>query len=274
MIDAAGGLRQLGMTEYEARAYLALLQQPGATGYEVAKVSGVPRAKIYEVLGALSTKNLIGGSEEENRTHYHPVDPDVVLRRHVESTRQTAAQLAPQLQRVVRSEQPPPLVTVRGYANVMARAEDVAALAQRRLFVSGWPRELHTLATALDRAETRGVSVYAVSFGPTTLPISGVYAHNPIDIDDAGFTRAAAVPWLIVVADHREVLIGQPAPADQSMALWTRNAALATVAAEYVKHDVYQLELHRLLDERGINLNRELRHVQAMWFEDWDKETS
>lgn len=269
-MDSIGGLRQLGMTDYEARVYLALLRRPGATGYEVAKVSGVPRAKVYEVLGALGAKNFVGVSEEENRTHYHAVAPDVVVRRHVERTQQTAAHLAPQLQAMMHGDPSSPLVTVRGYANVMARAEDVAALGQRRLFVSGWPRDLERIGPALGRAEARGVAVYAVSFGPVTMPIARVYAHTPEEVDDAGYTRDISEPWLIVVADHAEVLIGQPLPDDRTTALWTRNRAIANVAAEYVKHEVYVFEMDKLLEARGINLNGELGHLQAMWFNDWD----
>ncbi len=46
-------LKNLGFTEYEAKTYLALLQQSPLTGYAVARISGVPRSKIYEVLGNL-----------------------------------------------------------------------------------------------------------------------------------------------------------------------------------------------------------------------------
>ena len=43
-------LKSLLFTEYEAKAYVALLKNSPATGYAVAKNSGVPRSKIYEVL--------------------------------------------------------------------------------------------------------------------------------------------------------------------------------------------------------------------------------
>jgi len=49
-VDVLSGLQQLGFTAYEAKVYLALLAHPGSTGYEVARHSGVPRAKVYEVL--------------------------------------------------------------------------------------------------------------------------------------------------------------------------------------------------------------------------------
>jgi hypothetical protein len=44
------------------------------------------------------------------------------------------------------------------------------------------------------------------------------------------------------------------------------------VAAEYVKHDIFLVTLDALLQERGINLDRELWPLQAMWFDDWEED--
>src|SRR5690606_27714521 len=47
-------LQSLGMSGYEAKAYLALVAAGGPlNGYEVAKRSGVPRSTVYETLSKL-----------------------------------------------------------------------------------------------------------------------------------------------------------------------------------------------------------------------------
>ena len=46
-------LQKLGFGEYEARAYVALLQNRPLNGYELAKASGLPRANVYSVLQKL-----------------------------------------------------------------------------------------------------------------------------------------------------------------------------------------------------------------------------
>ena len=43
-------LAKFGFTQNEAKAYLTLLKQSPATGYEVSQHSGVPRSAIYEIL--------------------------------------------------------------------------------------------------------------------------------------------------------------------------------------------------------------------------------
>ena len=62
----------LGLTEYEAKIYLALAVHGRMTVSEISKLSGVPRAKCYEVLSGLVLKGLvvIAGSKP---TKYEPL---------------------------------------------------------------------------------------------------------------------------------------------------------------------------------------------------------
>jgi len=53
-----GELGRLGLTSYEARAYLALTRRGSSTAAEVARLAGVPRQRIYDVLATLVEKGL------------------------------------------------------------------------------------------------------------------------------------------------------------------------------------------------------------------------
>ncbi|MCW4044187.1 MAG: hypothetical protein NWE94_01555 [Candidatus Bathyarchaeota archaeon] len=52
-------LRQIGLAEYEAKAYLALLNTHLSTATRVSERSGVPRTKIYVVLESLRDKGWV-----------------------------------------------------------------------------------------------------------------------------------------------------------------------------------------------------------------------
>jgi sugar-specific transcriptional regulator TrmB len=55
---AAERLVELGLTGYEATAYLALTRRGAATGAELARLAGLPRQRIYDVLEALVERGL------------------------------------------------------------------------------------------------------------------------------------------------------------------------------------------------------------------------
>jgi sugar-specific transcriptional regulator TrmB len=59
MESVAKKLQQIGLTEYEAKVYLALLNTHLSTATWVSEKSGVPRTKIYSVLEALRNKGWV-----------------------------------------------------------------------------------------------------------------------------------------------------------------------------------------------------------------------
>ena len=52
-------LRDLGLSEYEERAYRSLLETGPTTAKELSRTSDVPMGRIYDVLNSLETHNLV-----------------------------------------------------------------------------------------------------------------------------------------------------------------------------------------------------------------------
>ncbi|CAN5803558.1 helix-turn-helix domain-containing protein [soil metagenome] len=56
--DLVAQLTRLGLTSYEGKAYLTLIRRDSFTAAQVARQSGLPRQRIYDVLGSLVQKGL------------------------------------------------------------------------------------------------------------------------------------------------------------------------------------------------------------------------
>jgi len=74
------GLRKLGLTEYEAKAYATLVGMGEATAREVHELSGVPRTRIYDILRDLGGKGFVE-FVQGSPTYYRAVEPDRVMER-------------------------------------------------------------------------------------------------------------------------------------------------------------------------------------------------
>ena len=74
------GLRKLGLTEYEAKAYATLVGMGEATAREVHELSGVPRTRIYDILRDLGGKGFVE-FVQGSPTYYRAVEPDQVMER-------------------------------------------------------------------------------------------------------------------------------------------------------------------------------------------------
>ena len=122
----------LGLTNYEAAAYLALTRRSWATGAEVARLARLPRQRVYDVLDGLVERGL-ATVEPGRPARYSAAPPDGAIGALLEAHRarldvlereaaETIARLTPAY-RAGRAEDDP-----LGYIEVL---RDPAAIARR-----------------------------------------------------------------------------------------------------------------------------------------------
>jgi len=90
-------LSEAGLTERESRVYRALLALGLTTTGPLAKRSGVPTSKIYDVLESLQDKGLISWVVKGKTKYFQGANPDKILSLFKEKERRIAKAI-PQLQ--------------------------------------------------------------------------------------------------------------------------------------------------------------------------------
>jgi sugar-specific transcriptional regulator TrmB len=85
-------LTRLGLTKYEARAYLALLARDSFTAAQVSRHAALPRQRIYDVLGTLVQKGL-AAERPGAVVKYAAVAPELAIDRLLAIRRHTLADL-------------------------------------------------------------------------------------------------------------------------------------------------------------------------------------
>lgn len=71
-------LVSLGLTSYEAKAYLALLSRGSSTAAETARLAGLPRQRVYDVLGSLVERGL-ASTRPGKAVKYQATAPELAL---------------------------------------------------------------------------------------------------------------------------------------------------------------------------------------------------
>src|SRR6185295_5936854 len=79
-------LTQLGLTTYEAKAYLALIRRDSYTAAQVSRQAGLPRQRIYDVLGSLVEKGL-ASARPGDVVKYAATPPQLAIARLIETHR-------------------------------------------------------------------------------------------------------------------------------------------------------------------------------------------
>jgi sugar-specific transcriptional regulator TrmB len=95
-------LTDLGLTGYEARVYLALVNRARYTAAQLARESGVPRQRIYDVLSGLTERGLVRALPGRV-TRYTAVDPASAVERLMAAHRATFSQLEQTTVRLVEA---------------------------------------------------------------------------------------------------------------------------------------------------------------------------
>ena len=79
-------LVRLGLTTYEARAYVTLVRRDSFTAAQIARTAGLPRQRIYDVLASLVEKGL-ASARPGTVVKYGALAPDLAVERLVASRR-------------------------------------------------------------------------------------------------------------------------------------------------------------------------------------------
>lgn len=170
-------LRDLGLTEYEARVYRALLRTGPTTAKQLSNASGVPMGRIYDVLNDLERVDLVRRQNAGRPAQYAPIEPRTALSRLVDERRQelraeleqyeaTVAELAEQLEAPRAADEPFWTVAIGPEDTVDLLCERLAAATEQLVMVVDHPSPQFDLgavgervAGEIEAAIDRGVDV-------------------------------------------------------------------------------------------------------------------
>ncbi len=128
------GLIKLGLTEYEARAYVAVvaINEGGIT--DISQQSGIPRSRVYDIMERLAIKGFVEvGAMKPLR--YRAVDPDKVtnqIRMEFATTTDTVQSGLKDLKKK-NDKMPTPLWYVQGEGTIDMEIDDFIVKSQSPL---------------------------------------------------------------------------------------------------------------------------------------------
>ncbi|GAB4430696.1 MAG: hypothetical protein OHK0015_16230 [Chloroflexi bacterium OHK40] len=225
-------LAALGLTEYEAKVYLALLSEHPATGYQLSKSSGVPRSMVYEALGRLEARGAALKSEDEKATLYRPVSPAVLLDRYEREARERAASLRAELLPLYNQEESGRLWNFSGRREALAYAGELIDGVTRELMLVLTDADVAALRARLEAAHHRGISLGVILTGDAVFELGQVVRHPKRETE-----LHRMVETLIVVADEREFLIASGH--QLTSATVTTNPNMVLIARQFIWMELF-----------------------------------
>jgi len=233
-------LQEYGLTEYEARAYLALLDLDMAEASHIADLSRVPRTKIYQALDGLESKHLLKVIPE--RPKRYVVQPFTGYLEELEkgllakasgigSQKETlAAEFAPKGRVVV--EDAGGFLVLKGRANIASKLCEMITNSDVNVAVlasAPAARRLAYHAETLNEKARRGVNVRVLS------PATNDVDPQVESLSQSAETRHTQFDFgavTLMFVDDREMILAHHVPDDHhyfqgsDVAFWTDDQAL------------------------------------------------
>lgn len=250
-------LQDFGLSEYQARVYLALLELGVATASQIPQISKVPRTRIYITMSQLHEKGLVQ-IIPETPLKYKPLPFEEFLEKRISDMR-TEAKLLDALKAelsgefIIKKQMEQPKLggfeAISGRRNLRQKLYKMYSLAKKEVYFIGTSRSpamiANMLLPAIEENAEKGI---ALKFA---FPVSASNSEKVRQL-----SKYAAVKHIekeafmhLTVIDNNEALLAHAIPDDDDpvkgsdIAIWTDDQAIVNAMRESA-HDVW---------ERGVN---------------------
>jgi sugar-specific transcriptional regulator TrmB len=247
---AIRSLQGLGFSEYESKAYCALLERAPANGYEIAGASGIPRSKVYEVLDKLVDRGAIvkaeGGGPKV--TAYAPTHPRALIDSLKTDFDHTCASARTAIDSFVDHDHVAEVFwRIVSTDELIRRAGHLADQAASTLHVALWSDEFGEVHPRILEALKRGVRVALVLYDPheALKQVREAGASAILHSETKHEIESVVGRQFVMAADHQCCLTGTILPDGTVDGAYTHNRGMVVNALDLVNHEIYVEKIYR-----------------------------
>ncbi len=253
-------LSGLGLSGLEAEVYLAVLSNPGSTGYRISQLLGKAAPNIYKALNALVIKEAVLPDDGDSSRTYAALSVSELASRESKRISDLAITIEKELSGVKHRNSQEGLYSFSSVPQVLARAESMLENCRETVVLDGDSEVVRKLSASLEQAASRGVKVL-------------IHGRAPLELEGCLYIPSVTEGWqgelLIMVVDSREYLMSFMSGGMTLLqkAVWSSNFIAPCIHRSYLcKAFFYRTAM--LIAEEGMTLEQ-LRGETANLWKEW-----
>ena len=224
-------LRNFGLSDYEAKAYSAVVSAGTGSVTEISQLCDVPRSNLYAVLESLSEKGFVD-IQKGRPLIFKAISPenvfDELVRTKSNELRKAKTQILDEVEKIsdkTKADIVPALIWgVRGYTSVLNKIGEITSRSRKELLVNIPDLSIinERMFGELEKAKTRGVKIKIV-----TEKKGDLKKHKKV----ASVRVRDKIHGVDIVSDDKEILI---APSFPIVAAWVDNPEMAMHVKDFL----------------------------------------
>lgn len=241
-------LKNFNFNESEAKAYINLFQHGPCSGYELSKISGVPRSKIYNILETLFQKGYVTNTQDGNVLLYKAEPIEYIIRLIKNTTEDKLNMLLEGMSSFEKSMDNEQIWNIKGHENIINKCLDLMENSKKEILIQIWADDLteRLEEVLIEKQDKLGrvLVIFYDSENAYDTRLKKFYKHRfeKDKLMDKGSR------WITLTIDSAEMLHASIENYNVAEGIYTKNKGMVFFANEYVKHDAYCL---RLIDKLG-----------------------
>lgn len=208
------GLKEAGLSQYEADAYLTVLERGGTPAVKIAAQAGVPKSRIYDVLRDLEEDGYIETYEQDS-LHARARDPAEILdnlQQRADRLAQTASEIESRWEKPGIDDHK--ITIVKRFESVLDQFRDIANRADNQIQLAASPSQIEALQSTLQDAIERNIFVkLCVTTSPSNAHEIDALEFGPIATEVRH--RSLPAPFTALVDTSHACFSPEMHPTDQ-----------------------------------------------------------
>jgi len=237
-------LQRFGFSQYESKVYevLSASDEP-LDATLIVKYSGVPKAKVYEVISRMIEKGLVLDSVSEKKKLYTPLPLHLVIEKLTKEFQVNIDQLKNNSSKKIIMDDR--VWSLKVDSSIQLQSKQLLQEAKHSIRISLWKEEFSDYLPILIEKEQAGVIVETLVVGDVeeAIPLTTVYTLSPNKEH-----RVLEQSRLIIIDEETILFAGVENGAWQAMV--TKSKPFVKFFAEFFYHDVALTKITKKYEEQ------------------------
>ncbi|TWD99390.1 transcriptional regulator [Neobacillus bataviensis] len=246
-------LRKFGFSQYESQVFevLASSSEPLDASL-IVKYSGVPKAKIYEVLSRMVEKGLVLDSVSEKKKLYTALPLNLVIEKLTKEFEENISQLKDNTYQNNRSDDR--VWSLKVDSSIQLQCKQLLQEAKHSIQISVWKEDFQAFLPILIEKEQSGVKVEALVVGDVQESLlSSLHILSPNEEH-----RRLEKNRLIIIDEETILFAG--VENDSWQAMLTKSKPFVKFFVEFFYHDVVLTKVTKKYEDQLMN-DEEFKHL-------------